>query len=194
MVWPAILAAGASIWGQHSANQASIKEAQKNRQFQERMSSTSHQREVADLKAAGLNPLLSVNQGSSTPQGAMSPIKNVVDPSTAKMVSIDNQRLKSEIYKNKNLGWQATTQANVNRAQKQYWNAQTKSLEYDNTKRKFMSDFYNTKIGKGYLYNQLLVDTLDPYANAAAKFIGKGSKFGGTVSKKTGEIKLKKTR
>lgn len=54
------------LMNQSAANSAfNAEQAQINRDWQEYMSGTSHQREVNDLIAAGLNPVLSANSGST---------------------------------------------------------------------------------------------------------------------------------
>ncbi|QXP44267.1 MAG: DNA pilot protein [Arizlama microvirus] len=54
-----------------AANAANAQQAANEMAFQERMSNTAHQREVEDLRAAGLNPILSANHGASSPGGSM---------------------------------------------------------------------------------------------------------------------------
>jgi hypothetical protein len=69
--------AGLQVYGQQQANQANREIARENREWQERMSNTAHQREVADLRKAGLNPILSVNRtGATTPGGNVATLQS----------------------------------------------------------------------------------------------------------------------
>lgn len=61
----------ANIQMQRETNQMAAEEAQKNRAFQEEMSSTAYQRSSQDMQKAGLNPMMMFGSGSaaSTPGG-----------------------------------------------------------------------------------------------------------------------------
>jgi uncharacterized protein YhaN len=79
-IFPAISAA-TSLFGGLSRNRAQTEAASAQQAFQQEMSNTSYQRAMADMKAAGLNPMLAAKLGgASTPAGAMPNLMDAFTP------------------------------------------------------------------------------------------------------------------
>ena len=61
----------AGLFGTHLTNKANKQISARQMAFQREMSNTAYQRSMADMKKAGLNPMLAFSKGgASTPQGA----------------------------------------------------------------------------------------------------------------------------
>lgn len=136
----------------------SAEQAQKQMDFQERMSSTSYQRAMADMEAAGLNPILAFQQGgSSTPGGASA--QGVSSPGA-----------KAE-YRNQYAGAVASAlQAMQIAAQIQQSAALTDLMKAELPEKKATSDVYDTRVGKVLKWAEKILSPLGGAADTAGKF------------------------
>lgn len=91
-----LTAGGLNYLGQRDTNKTNREIAREQMGFQERMSNTSYQRSMADMKEAGLNPLLAYQQGgASSPVGASIQSQNELGPAVAS--AMDARRQFAEI-------------------------------------------------------------------------------------------------
>lgn len=97
-----VAAGGANVAGSVISGLFARKSAKDQMAFQKDMDSTKHQREVADLKAAGLNPILSAHGGGGSPAGAGYEVPNIgAGVESAVNTALAAKRLRQDIVESR---------------------------------------------------------------------------------------------
>lgn len=208
----AIAGGAISAVGQGQANEANIAMNERNKEWQEYMSNTAHQREVNDLREAGLNPILSATKGASTPTPNLAKVDNVmshlgsaVANSAADAVRINNEtkQVGSTVALQEAQGAAAAAQANLSNASAKRNEVETEVLGYQKgaIKSRATLEQKQNQIDEKYIKLDNTVKRINQglgAANSAKDLVNPFIKGGdrrtynpkkrGTYDKRTGEI------
>jgi hypothetical protein len=141
--------AALNYYGAKQANKANREMAREQMGFQERMSNTAYQRAMADMQAAGLNPMLAFQQGgASTPGGSTATMQNEMAPAVG-----------------------SALQARQVRAQIAQTNALTSLMKAELPEKEKAAEIFSGKGGQWLKWFKELVGPVTSSAGAVSKFI-----------------------
>lgn len=153
---------GSALTGaEQQANEFNADEAQKQRDWEEYMSSTAYQRQVKDMQAAGINPAMAMNaNGASTPSGvsasSVSPQSGMSFSDLMQLILLPMQqklmKSQSKMYRDQGDAALINAHANANRVPIEKEGNEIKKGEldvhrYEAETRRMLKDIEDRKVG-----------------------------------------------
>ena len=178
-------------------NRYAREEAERSRNFTQKMMMNRHRWQVEDLKRAGLNPVLSANQGAPIGSSPMAPVVGEIEGAStginSAVAALGVKRQRAEIknikaseeltkeqfftekVKQAALGQQANSAhstATVNYALEKIHKLQEKINQAEYNKSKIDAGYYNSEIGKITRQLELGGRSITPIINSGAGVVG----------------------
>ncbi len=155
------------------------REAKLNREFQAGQTATVHQREVKDLRAAGLNPILSAHRGAPAAYGSAASASGAAGTQAPVQKVQEDYDLSTTAYQSykQAKATRALTEAQIKTAgqqeklltsQKSKVDLETQALAYGNIKNKAISSMY----APGSIHRDPLI-RMETYKNSGSPTTGK---------------------
>ena len=149
------------------AAQFNAKEAQLNRSFQERMSSSAYQRTMDDMKKAGVNPMLAIMKGgASTPggaQGSMQKTGSLNPAGGARLKNMEVKMMQKNIDNATASAKKLSQDTQTSSAQMQKLQTERQAVEHENERRSQEEKVY--KQNPNLRKTQMILDTVGKAAS-----------------------------
>lgn len=173
-VWHSVTKGVGDLWndvtGVTEQNRMAQEAAQRQMDFQERMSSTAYQRQMQDMKMAGINPIQAANSGGASAPSGASYVPQRANPveGVAKLLAMTQGVIEMGLQTKQTNASVSNLQADsdLKRANAILSAAQANSVNAQSAKNKFTEPLFETGTG---LIKSLLDEIKKSYNNGAKK-------------------------